>query len=230
MLRTASLALVPVSLLSLAGIISAGDTGEFFNPECDSPPGSRVKFHHGKQWPLEPRLCAPSEPCIHRYHTAHYWPDPYRWQDRGSVRQHFAAQALAGWTTNTTLYDQHFDSETQELNESGRQHLKWILLYAPPSRRCPWVQVADTQEMNQARLASVQAAATAMVGPNCPAIALRVCQPYGGSAQEVDLVRRSYLESIPVPRVSYTPQHGSSTGGGSSTGPGGGGSTPQGGR
>jgi hypothetical protein len=228
MLRTASLALVPVSLLSLAGILSAGDSSEFWYPECDSLPGSRAKCHSGKQWPLEPRLVAPSEPCIHRYHTQHYWPDPYRWQDRTSVRAHWAMQATAGWTTNTTLYDQHFDPETQELNEAGRTHLKWILVYAPPHRRCPYVQSADTQEMNQARLASVQAVATAMVGPNCPAIALRVCQPYGGSAQEVDLVRRSYLESIPVPRVSYTPQMGSSTGAPNSGGAAGG--TPQAGR
>jgi hypothetical protein len=90
------------------------------------------------------------------------------------------------------------------------------------------VQTADTQEMNQTRLASVQAAATDMVGPNCPAIVLRVCQPYGGSAQEVDLIRRSYLESIPIPRVSYTPQMGSSTGSGSTGGAVTG--TPQGGR
>ena len=222
MLRTTSLALIPVSLLSVAGLLSAGDN-EFWDPQCDSFPGSRVHYYKGKQWPLEPRLCAPSEPCCHRYHTAHYWPDPYRWQDRSSVRTHFAMQASAGWMTNTTLYDQHFNSETQELNEAGRVHLKWILLYAPPSRRCPWVQAADTQQINQIRLASVQAEATAMLGANCPSIALRVCEPYGGSAQEVDLVRRSYLESIPIPRVSYTPQSGSSgNSGGASSG------TPQG--
>jgi hypothetical protein len=226
MFRIASLTLLSVSLLSLAGTLVADEaTREFWDPECDSFPGSRVKYHKAKQWPLEPRLCAPSEPFCHRYHTAHYWPDPYRWQDRGSVRAHFAIQAAAGWTTNTTLYDQHFDQETQELNEAGRVHLKWILLYAPPQRRYPWVQTADTQQSNQARLASVQAEATALVGANCPAIALRICQPYGGSAQEVDLVRRSYLESIPVPRVSYTAQQGSSTGSS-----GGGGQSPQGGK
>jgi hypothetical protein len=224
MLRKASLALVPVSLLSLAGLLSAGDTSEFWYPECDSLPGSRVKYHSGKQWPLAPRPCAPSEPCIHRYHTAHYWPDPYRWQDRESVRAHFAAQAASGWMTNTTLYDQHFDAETQELNDAGRVHLKWILLYAPAQRRTPWVQAADTPQVNQARLANVQAAADALTGASCP-VALRVCQPYGGSAQEVDLIRRSYLESIPTPRISYTPQQGGGSSGGSGSG-----ASPQGGR
>lgn len=226
MFRTASLALVPVSLLSLAGLLSAGDA-EFWCPESDSLPGSRVKYHSGKQWPLEPRPCGPSEPCCHRYHTAHYWPDPYRWQDRVSVRTHFAMQANAGWMTNTTLYDQHFDPETQELNEAGRVHLKWILLYAPPQRRVPWVQAGDTPQINETRLASTQAEAAAMVGMNCAPISLRICQAYGGGAQEVDLIRRAYLSSLPNPRISYTPQSGSSTG---SSGGGAGNPNPQGGR
>jgi hypothetical protein len=216
MFRKASLALVPASILSLAGMLSAGDA-EFWCPENDSLPGVRVDYHSGKQWPLEPRPCAPKEPCIHRYHTQHYWPDPYRWQDRVSVRAHAAAQASAGWTTNTTLYEQHFDPETQELNDAGLVHLRWILLYAPPQRRVPWVQAGDSPQISQARLASTQAAVNDMVGGlACGPVGLRVCQPYGGSAQEVDLVRRAYLSSIPNPRISYTPQNGSSTGGSNS--------------
>lgn len=221
----ASLALVPVMLLALAGLLSAGDS-EFWYPECDSLPGVRMSCHGGKQWPLaSPRPCGPDGPCLHRYHTAHYWPDPYRWQDRASVRTYWAAQAASGWTTNTTLYDQHFDPETQELNDAGRVHLKWILLYAPPQRRIPWVQAGDSPQISQTRLASVQSEATAMVGTVCPQVMLRIAQPYGASAQEVDLVRRSYLSSLPDPRISYTPQQGSSTG---SSGSGGG--SPQAGR
>ncbi|MBI3863251.1 MAG: hypothetical protein HY290_15275 [Planctomycetia bacterium] len=122
--------------------------------------------------------------------------------------------------TNTTLYDQHFIPGTQELNEAGRLHLKWILLYAPPQRRTPWVQAGDSAEISQARLANVQQEAAAMA-PHCRTmIMLRVCQPYGASAQEVDLVRRAYLASMPEPRISYQAQQGSSTGssGGSSSG------------
>jgi len=228
MFRKASLALVPVSLLSLAGFLMAGDM-EYWCPENDSLPGARVKYHSGKQWPLEPRPCAPEEPCIHRYHTAHYWPDPYRWQDRVSVRTHLGLQASAGWMTNTTLYEQHFDPETQELNDAGRMHLRWILLYAPPQRRTPWVQAGDTAQISEVRLASAQAAvneiASGAACPPCP-VSLRICQPYGGAAQEVDLVRRAYLSSIPNPRISYVPQNGSSTGnsGGASN------PNPQGGR
>lgn len=212
--RKAALAVVPVSLLSLAGLLSAGDS-EFFYPQDDSLPGVRTEYHSGKQWPLAPRPTGCPEPIIHRYHTAHYWPDPYRWQDRSSVRAHVAAQSSAGWLTNTTLYDQHFDPDTQELNDSGRMHLKWIMLYAPPQRRTPWVQAGDSPEISQARLANVQALAAAIAPPQCqPVIMLRICQPYGASAQEVDLVRRAYLSSMPNPRISYTPQNGSSSGGG----------------
>lgn len=225
MRRKISLVLVPLALFSLAGLISADDA-EFLYPQYDSLPGSRVSYHAGKQWPLEPRPCAPSEPFIHRYHTAHYWPDPYRWQDRSSVRAHIAGQTAAGWMTNTTLYEQHFDPDTQELNDSGRVHLKWILMFAPPQRRNPWVQMGDSAEISQTRLASVQSAAAAMVGNCAPQIMLRACQPYGASAHEVDLVRRAYLASMPDPRISYTPQNGSSSGSGSSSS----GGSPAGGR
>jgi hypothetical protein len=224
MRRKVSFVLVPVSLFALAGLLSADDA-EFLYPQYDSLPGTRVTYHSGKQWPLAPRPCGPEEPCIHRYHTAHYWPDPYRWQDRSSVRGHIAAQTAAGWLTNTTLYDQHFDAETQELNDAGRVHLKWILLFAPPQRRTPWVQMADSADLSQIRLASVQAEAAAMTGNCAPPIMLRVCQPYGASAQEVDLIRRAYLASIPTPRISYTPQNGSSSGSSGS-----GSASPQGGR
>lgn len=216
MLRKASLAIVPAALSLLAGVASADS--EFWYPQNDSLPGSRMYYHAGKQWPLEPRpYCIPSEPFIHRYHTAHYWPDPYRWMDRMSVRNHLTAQMNAGWMDNTTLYDQHFDPETQELNDAGRVHLRWVLLYAPPQRRTPWVQAGDEAQSSQTRLASVQNEATAILGgATCPSIMLRVCQPHGQPAQEVDLVRRSYLTTIPDPRISYVPQNGSSTGGSSS--------------
>jgi hypothetical protein len=224
MRRKISLVLVPLSMLSLAGLLSADDA-EFFYPQYDSLPGTRVTYHSGKQWPLAPRPCGECEPCIHRYHTAHYWPDPYRWQDRSSVRGYIATQTAAGWMTNTTLYDQHFDAETQQLNDSGRVHLKWILLYAPPQRRTPWVQAGDSAAISQVRLASVQNEANLMAGECAPQIMVRICQPYGASAQEVDLVRRAYLASMPQPRISYTAQNASSGSSGSGSS-----GSPQGGR
>lgn len=211
--RKAALAVVPLSLLSLANLLSASDR-DGYCPEDDRLPGVRTTYHSGRQWPTVARPTGCPETCVQRYHTAHYWPDPYRWQDRASVRAHINASSSAGWLTSTTLYEQHFDPNTQELNDAGRNHLKWILLYAPPQRRTPWVQAGDSPEVSQARLANVQMIAASIAPPQCvPQIMLRICQPYGASAQEVDLVRRAYLSSMPDPRISYTPQNGSSTGG-----------------
>lgn len=208
MLRKSMLALVPLTLLAVGTPVSALDreacdeAGEFWYPECDSVPGSRVKCHSGKQWPpYVARPCGPSEPFMHRYHTAHYWPDPYRWQDRASVRTHLEAQRSAGWMTTTTLYEQHFDPETNELNQAGKVHLRWILLHVPPNRRTTWVQAGETADVSRTRLASVKNATASVFGPEAPAVMLRVCEPYGAPAQEVDLVRRAYLSSWPVPRL-----------------------------
>jgi hypothetical protein len=99
------------------------------------------------------------------------------------------------------LYDAHFDESTSELNEAGLLHLKWIMIHAPVNRRTTYVQAADNARINQTRLASVQTAANDLLGNHgCP-VMLRVCQQYGASAQEVDLVRRAYLASWPVPRI-----------------------------
>lgn len=211
MLRTSMLALLPLAALSIGSPLLAGDcsncsaadeVGEFWYPEYDSVPGSRVKCHSGKYWPAyttRPTGCP--EPFIHRYHTAHYWPDPYRWENRGQVRAAIETQRTQGWMTATTLYEQHFDPDTQELNQSGRVHLRWIMLHVPPSRRTTWVQAGETPEVSQTRVASVRTASAGIFGDNCP-VMLRVCEAYGASAQEVDLVRRAYLASWPVPRIA----------------------------
>lgn len=213
MLRKSPFALLPLAALSLGPMLSispsaasAGDhcdeVEEFWFPQCDSPPGSRARCHSGKMWPVDARPSPPSEPFIHRYHTAHYWPSPYKWQDRSSIRAHIEAQRAAGWMTATTLYEQHFDADTGELNQSGMVHLRWILLHVPPNRRTTWVQAGLTPQQSQARVASVQLAAADIFGSDCPPVMLRVCEPYGAPAQEVDMVRRSYLASWPVPRLA----------------------------
>jgi hypothetical protein len=206
MLRKSMLALLPLVLPLLCSPASALDdcdeAGEFWYPESDSLPGSRVKCHAGKLWPpYVARPCGPDEPFCHRYHTAKYWPDPYRWQNRGAVRAYIESQRSSGWMTATTLYEQHFDPDTQELNQAGKVHLRWILIHVPPERRTTWVQAGESADVSRARLASVQTAAANVFGNDRPTIMLRVCEPYGASAQEVDLVRRAYLSSWPVPRI-----------------------------
>lgn len=219
MLRKSRWLFVPAMLVSLGGSVFAESRfTSWFSSECDYEPGSRKKYHSGREWPIAPRPDGPCEPYVQQYHTAHYWPDPYRWEDRASVRSHFAAQRNLGWISATTLYEQHFDPTTNDLNIAGRQHLRWILLHAPPSRRMTWVQSGYTQEISNSRLASVQQEASRITS-NSPPIMMRATLPIGTSAEEMDLIRRSYLENIPKPRIPVSVTGGSTgTGGSNSSG------------
>lgn len=210
MLRISRLrAVLPLVLLTLTSVATA-EAPRWWSSDYDTPSGSRMKCHHGKQWPLAARPCGPCEPCWHQYHTQHYWPDPYRWEDRCNVRAALAGQAERGWVQATTLYDQHFDPETQELNLAGRTRLAWILLHAPAHRRQPYVQTSTDPSYSQTRLASVQNLATELAGPSCPTALLRVCQPFGQNGQECEEIRRRYLSSTPDPRLPFTSLNGSS--------------------
>lgn len=213
MLRTTLARATGLATVIVGCTLLAGDA-EFFYPQYDSVPGTRARCHSGKLWPLAPRPSGPAEPIIHRYHTAHYWPDPYRWQDRTAYRSAFSVQSAAGWMSATTLYDQHFDAGTNELNKAGRQHLRWIVRHVPAHARAAWIQSGDTAEIDAARLASVRAEATAIAGHDLPPIYVRICEQVGSSARLADLVQRAYESSMPPPRIALP---GQTSGGASST-------------
>lgn len=199
------LASLPLVVCILSSTLFAGPF-DWWSTKEDSFPGARQKYRGGKVWPPTPRPCGPMEPLVHQYHTAHYWPDPYRWQDRAEIHSRLALQANAGWIEATTLFDQHFDEETQEINDAGRVHLRWILLHAPENRRLTWVQAGTSSPASQVRLASVQQEATQMVGATCPPVMLRVCQPTSTAAQDIDMIRRQYLTTMPAPRIPWVSQ------------------------
>jgi hypothetical protein len=190
----------------------------------DPTPGVRQKEYKGQLWPPQPRPVTPKARLIDQYHYAHYWPYPLTCQDRGSIYAMLAAQAANGWVAETTLYDQHFDAETNTLNEAGRMQLRWILLHAPPEYRAAFVAATDDPQASQVRLASVQGVATEMTGPdNLPRIELRTTQQLGTSAQDMDLIRRKWISTIPTPRIPYKSVIGGTTpaGGGGAAGTGG---------
>ena len=185
------------------------------------PVGSRQRYIKGKMWPPYPRPEGLSMLPSHRFHTAHYWPFPYVCQDRQSVREFIASQEDAGWVNQTTLYEFHFDPDTQLLNRSGVLHLQWILRSAPTHRRVLYVQTADTAKASELRLTSVRGIAEEMVGSqNVPPLIPRVTAPIGRSADEVNAILKGDIASQPVPRIT------SAIGGGSSGGSSGTGSTP----
>lgn len=169
------------------------------------PVGTRQVEKHGKLWPPYQRPVGKELPMAHRFHAAHYWPWPYNCQDREYVQTITQMQADNGWMAQTTLYDYHFDPETNLLNHAGRLHLRWILESAPPQYRQAWVQGGDNQVISAQRMNSVREEAIAMVGEeHLLPITMRLTSPLGRPALEVDTIRRAELQSMPDPRITYT--------------------------
>ncbi len=196
---------------------------EWYAIEADSPVGARQKYKKGKLWPPFPRPQGKEQQLSHRFHAAHYWPFPYRCKDRDYIRDLSQMQTAQGWLNETTLYDFHFDPESQELNHAGRLQLRWIMETAPVQYRQVSVQSGSSIEQSQIRVQSTTAEAIQMAGADgIPPIGLRITSATGRPAVEINQIRRLEFGSMPNPRIQYT------TGGGSA-GSGGGGAAAAGG-
>ncbi len=177
---------------------------EWYCFEAERPTGARQKCKYGKPWPPRPRPTGPKQQFSHKYHAAHYWPHPYVCDDRAYLQMVSDAQVRAGWTKATTLYDYHFEEETQTLNHSGVLHLQWILGHVPAEHRVTYIQKSYTPGVNEIRLAGVQQAATEMLRTDrLPPIQFRTTYPVGRPAIEVDAIRRAELETQPAPQIVY---------------------------
>jgi hypothetical protein len=176
----------------------------WWRARAQEPVGARQVECKGKEWPPYPRPVGPEMPCWHIYHAEHYWPWPYLCTDRENVLSMSRMQEANGWLSETTLYDYHFNAETNELTVPGKLHLKWILEYVPPSYRTVWVQPVEDPALSQTRMANVRATAARLVSQaNLPTIAFRPAMAPGRPAIEVDSIRRKELETIPSPRIAF---------------------------
>jgi hypothetical protein len=196
-------------------------TEAWWRLRAQEPVGTRQVEHDGKLWPPYPRPVGPEQPCAHIYHAEHYWPWPYMCTDRQVVLDMSRIQEANGWLSETTLYDYHFNAETNELTVPGKLQLKWILENVPPSYRTVWLQQAEDQAVSQQRMVNVRAIASRFVSQtNLPTIAFRPTTAPGRPAVEVDHIRRKELESIPNPRIAFEAGAGgaNSTAGGGSSG------------
>jgi hypothetical protein len=207
----------------LATTIAAATSGMFLSVEAArgdgpghangyydaiDPVGARQRCKHDRLWPPFPRPTGEKMEFWHAYHAAHYWPWPYTCFDRASIRDFSEIQVANGWITEATLYDYHFDPDTQLLNQSGELHLQWILHSVPPDRRAAWVQASLDPAVSQQRLANVRNQAIAMVGEgNTPPVMLRIDTPYGRPAGEIDQLRRIWSDPRVAPswpKIQYT--------------------------
>lgn len=166
------------------------------------PIGQRQKCYKGKTWPVDPRPTGPTPHTIHRFHAAHYWPYPYDVWSRNRVTTVIAQHETNGWRDATTIYDYHFNAETNELTDSGQLHLQWVLQNAPSQYRTLFLQTSAAEGVNDMRLVEVkQVAARLMAGQEVPEVIYRNVQSVGRPAAEVDYIRRAELQSQPNPRI-----------------------------
>lgn len=168
------------------------------------PIGQRQKCYKGKMWPVDPRPTGPKPHMIHRFHAAHYWPHPYDVWSRNSVNNMISMQQQKGWQDATTLYDYHFNADSNGLTDAGTLHLKWILENAPSQYRILYLQTSAQAGANDLRMAEVaQTAGRLTAGQQTPEVIFRNTTSYGRPAQEVDTIRRGELQSQPLPRITY---------------------------
>ena len=179
-------------------------TDAWYQMRSQEPVGARQVEWNGKLWPPFPRPVGPKMACSNIYHAEHYWPWPYMCTDRHVVLDMTRTQEANGWLAETTLYDYHFNAESNELTVPGKLQLRWILENVPPSYRTVWVQQTEDPAISQQRIESVRLIASRLVSPgNVPTIAFRPGVALGRPAIEVDTIRRKELETIPSPRVAF---------------------------
>ena len=186
---------------------------------AEGPPGDRQVERCGKLWPPFPRPVGKKARCVDQFHYTHYWPYPHTGEDQNSVRNAWNLQASNGWVEGTTLFSYHFNKENNQLNSAGVAHLEYILFRVPTQYRTAFIQMTNSAQADQARVANVQASAASMLqDASLPPIALRRARSYGANAEEVDMISRKFLLGTPTPRLGGNA--GSATGAGT-TGQGG---------
>lgn len=133
---------------------------------------------------------------------ANRWPSPYIFPDRELVREPFYTQIEKGWRTENTLSNYHFDAEGK-LTDAGRLKLQSILFNTPESYRIVVVQDGVMQEATAARIASVQEASQAILGPDqpLPEIAQTNRTPISSPAGYLESIQRQFDATTPVPRL-----------------------------
>ena len=222
---------LPLALLAV-GAIQGCATGPIFHhtdktssyePGSDEwwaekallPPGERAHCKKGKIWPAVPRSSEPKQQFSHVYYSEHYWPLPYVCQDRAAVNSFIGMQTSLGWQEETTLYNRHFDSATNQLTRAGELHLERIVYVIPHERRAVYVQSTHDDALDSIRMEIVHAAVASMSHGNIDVpVSLRECQELSRAASEVQAINSMYNGSIPSPRISSA---GGSSGGGSSS-------------
>lgn len=90
------------------------------------------------------------------FHRVNCYPEPFIFGDREAARAPFIAMVNNGWRRQNTLGDQHFDTETNRLNQAGTLKLKEILTENPEQFRSVFVLRTAFSDTTNIRIQSVQ--------------------------------------------------------------------------
>jgi hypothetical protein len=176
---------------------------EWWAEKAQLPVGTRQRVHHGKVYPPFPRPTGEKQQWSHKFHAAHYWPLPYVCADRDLVSNIWNEQIANGWTEATTLFDYHFETETQELTHPGLMQLQWIMAHAPETRRMVFVQSTHDAVPDEIRLSVVRNAVQQCTGIGIPpTVLIRYTSAVGRPAIELQMIRENEIATTPVPRIS----------------------------
>lgn len=226
---------LPLALLAVGAIQGCATGPQFFGhtdktscyePGSDEwwaekallPPGERARCKKGKVWPASPRSTEPKQQFSHIYHSQHYWPLPYVCQDRAAVRDMIDFQTSLGWQEETTLYDRHFEPDTQQLTRAGELHLQRIVYVIPPEHRAVFVQSTHDDALDAVRMEVVHSATASLSHGNFDVpVSIRDCQELSRAASEVQSINSMYNGSIPSPRISSAGSAGGSSSAGGGT-------------
>jgi hypothetical protein len=130
------------------------------------------------------------------------WPQPFVETDRAAAVAPFAVMIDNGWRMQNLMGDYHFNPDSQELTNAGKEKIRWILTQVPPPRRTIFVQRGLDREKTAIRVDAVQKiAAQILPQGDLPAVEETNLEPKGWPAEEINNTYTKHLSTAPPPRL-----------------------------
>lgn len=146
-----------------------------------------------------------------------YWPEPFIYPDRDSVRAPFSVMVHNGWRMQHTFGAHHFQPGTTQLTEAGELKLRGVMVETPMQHPTVYVERGDTADETAGRIQAVEAAASRLtVDGAVPAVVETSIPARGWPADQIDATTRQWINSVPSPRLPASTGGGGGGGGGTS--------------
>ena len=136
------------------------------------------------------------------YSRNKHWPEPMVQNDRMAVAVPIGMMVSKGWQKQMLLCDYHFEANSEQLNQAGEMHVRYILTQAPIRHRTIFVQRGLTPDVTADRIASVQQTVMRMQ-PQAQPPAIYESDMFndGVAARGVGVTSKKWDSSQPEPRL-----------------------------